>query len=143
MIGQREALRLTGCDAFDPKGHRLGVVGRMFVDADTEQPVWITVQTGLFGTNESYVPLEGAAFDGDTLTVAVDRESVRTAPCVPLREGDLDPEQEMELYLHYGMEYGVWPEEELSGRQAPYSSETALSYVRAVRSRLRRLVVVT
>ncbi|NYH78850.1 hypothetical protein FHR84_002175 [Actinopolyspora biskrensis] len=142
MIGQREALRLAGCDTFDPRGHRLGVIGRILVDADTEQPVWATVQTGLFGTNESLVPLEGAAFDGDTLTVAVARESVRNAPCVPLSEGDLEAEQERELYLHYGMERGARPRapEPAVGDTAG-SAETVVSYVRAVRSRLRRLVV--
>lgn len=141
MIGQREALRLAGCDAFDPRGLRLGVVGRILVDADTEQPAWATVQTGLFGTNESLVPLEGAAFDGDTLTVAVARESVRNAPCVPLPEGDLEAEQERELYLHYGMEDGVRPRgPEPALGNAAGSADVVVSYVRAVSSRLRRLV---
>ncbi|ASU81340.1 hypothetical protein CDG81_21760 [Actinopolyspora erythraea] len=137
MIGQREALRLTGCEAFDPRGSRIGVVGRMFLDADTEQPAWITVQTGLFGTNESFVPLAGAAFDGDTLTVAVDRETVRRAPRVPLRDGDLEPEQETELRAHYGMRSGVSTPESvlwLDGVSRP--SWPGLG--RAVRTRLRR-----
>ncbi|RKT84713.1 PRC-barrel domain-containing protein [Saccharopolyspora antimicrobica] len=103
MIGQREALRMFGCEVFDPAGHRMGIVGQLFVDEDTEQPAWVTVQTGLFGTNESFVPLAGAAFDGDTLTVAVDREAVRLAPRVLLDQGDLPPAQERALYLHYGL----------------------------------------
>ncbi|MDA3644894.1 PRC-barrel domain-containing protein [Saccharopolyspora indica] len=103
MIGQREALRMFGCEVFDPAGHRMGIVGQLFVDDDTEQPAWVTVQTGLFGTNESFVPLAGAAFDGDALTVAVDREAVRSAPRILLDQGDLPPAQERELCLHYGL----------------------------------------
>lgn len=137
MIGQREALRLFGCEAFDPSGYRLGVVGQLFLDDTTEQPAWITVQTGLFGTNESFVPLDGAAFDGDTLTVAVHRHAVRLAPPVLLDQGDLPPEQEQELFLHYGIEYGLAPSD------AQPSEEGAREYVEAVRLRLRRWVAAT
>ncbi|QUH05452.1 PRC-barrel domain-containing protein [Saccharopolyspora erythraea] len=134
MIGQREALRLFGCEVFDPDGQRIGIVGQLFLDDITEQPAWITVQTGLFGTNESFVPLEAAAFDGDTLTVAVTKDAVRQAPRVSLDEGDLPPEQEQALYLYYGVTYGVTPE---SPDEEP---DVSAEYVEAVRLRLRRWV---
>ncbi|GAA0506277.1 PRC-barrel domain-containing protein [Saccharopolyspora thermophila] len=137
MIGQREALRMFGCEVFDPEGHRIGIVGQLFIDDDTEQPAWITVQTGLFGTNESFVPLEGAAFDGDTLTVAVDKDAVRHAPRITLHQGDLPPEQERALYLYYGMAYGVAPEGVAS------ADDVQPEYVEAVRLRLRRWVAAT
>ncbi|MDA3629215.1 PRC-barrel domain-containing protein [Saccharopolyspora oryzae] len=135
MIGQREALRLFGCEVFDPAGHRIGIVGQLFIEDDTEQPAWVTVQTGLFGTNESFVPLDGAAFDGDTLTVAVGREAVRLAPRVDLVKGDLPLAQERALYLHYGMTYGVAPD--------GAGDEIEPEYVEAVRLRLRRWVAAT
>lgn len=144
MIGQREALRLFGCEVFDPDGQRVGIVGQLFLEEGTEQPLWVTVQTGLFGTNESLVPLEGAAFDGDTLTVAVLKESVRQSPRVISEEGDLLPSQEKALYLHYGIQCGVAPE---SGDSRADSSEKspvlAQEYVDAVRLRLRRWVAAT
>lgn len=115
-------------------GHRIGIVGQLFLDDFTEQPAWITVQTGLFGTNESFVPLEAAAFDGDTLTVAVTKDAVRQAPRVALDEGDLPPDQERALYLYYGVTYGVTPE---SPDEEP---EVSAEYVEAVRLRLRRWV---
>ncbi|MDR7302195.1 PRC-barrel domain-containing protein [Haloactinomyces albus] len=136
MIGQREALRLLGCEAFDPRGQRIGIIGQIFLDADTEQPVWIMVQTGLFGTNESFVPLEGAAFDGDTLTVAVHREVVRQAPHVPLDQGDLPLEEEQALYRHYGIEFRSGPAE---SRDKGSEVEPADS----IRLRLRRWVAAT
>lgn len=135
MIGQREALRLFGCEVFDPAGQRIGIVGELFLDEETEQPAWVTVQTGLFGTNESFVPLEGAAFDGDTLTVSVDKETVRQAPRVVLHQGDLLLEHEHALYRYYGVAYGLAP--------ADYSAEPPAEYVAAVRRRLRRWAVTT
>lgn len=135
MLGQREALRLFGCEVFDPRGQRIGIVGQLFVDDETEQPAWVTVQTGLFGTNESFVPLEGAAFDGDTLTVAVLKDTVREAPRVSLDQGDLLAEQEYALYRYYGIAYGVTPGEG--------AAEPAPEYVEAVRQRLRRWVAFT
>lgn len=137
MIGQREALRMFGCEVFDPEGQRVGMVGQLFLEQDSEQPAWITVQTGLFGTNESFVPLEGAAFDGDTLTVAVDKEAVRLAPRVDLAHGDLLLEQEKTLYLYYGMTYGISPNGAESMGEV---SEVEPEYVEQVRLRLRRWV---
>lgn len=135
MIGQREALRLFGCEAFDPEGQRIGIVGQLFLDEETEQPAWVTVQTGLFGTNESFVPLEGAAFDGDTLTVSVSRDTARRAPRVALHQGDLLEEHEYALYRYYGDAYGLVPDD--------FSTEPPAEYVAAVRRRLRRWVVAT
>jgi PRC-barrel domain protein len=140
MIGQREALRMFGCEVFDPAGQRIGIVGQLFIDDDTEQPAWITVQTGLFGTNESFVPLEGAAFDGDTLTVAVGKGAVRHAPRVHLFQGDLPLEQERALYLYYGMTYGVAPD---GAESIDEVREIEPEYVEAVRLRLRRWVAAT
>lgn len=135
MIGQREALRMFGCEVFDPAGHRMGIVGQLFLDDATEQPAWITVQTGLFGTNESFVPLAGAAFDGDTLTVAVDREAVRLAPRILLDQGDLPRAQEHALYLHYGLACGVAPDGSADDLEPEYAE--------AVRLRSRRWIAAT
>lgn len=145
MIGQREALRLFGCEVFDPDGQRIGIVGRLFLEEGTEQPLWVTIQTGLFGTNESLVPLEGAAFDGDTLTVAVLKETVRQSPPVPSGQGDLLPSQEKALYVHYGARCGLPPESVDPPAESPEkpSEKTpalAQEYVDAVRLRLRRRV---
>src|SRR6187397_3062293 len=38
-------------------GSEIGRVGQVYTDNDTGQPSWVTVKTGWFGTNESFVPL--------------------------------------------------------------------------------------
>ncbi|MHA6806092.1 PRC-barrel domain-containing protein [Salinifilum ghardaiensis] len=145
MIGQSEALRLYGCEVFDPAGHRIGIVGQLFLDDRTEQPTWITVQTGLFGTNESFVPLDGAAFDGDTLTVAVSKAAVRRAPRMDLSAGDLTLAQERALYLYYGRAHGLVPRQRDTEPtlDAHVDSDSAREHVAQVRARLRRLSDVT
>lgn len=144
MIGQREALRLFGCEVFDPEGQRIGIVGQLFLEEGTEQPLWVTIQTGLFGTNETFVPLEGAAFDGDTLTVAVPKEIVRQSPRITPEQGDLLASQEKALYLHYGSEYGLTPETgDAQVESAGKTPMLAQEYVDAVRRRLRHWVATT
>jgi hypothetical protein len=111
MIGQQDALRLFGRAVVDPMGRRVGIVGQLFVDDRTEQPAWITVETGVFGTNVRLVPLDGAAFDGTTLTVAVPRKTVRQAPRVALHQGNLPAEAQQALARHYGHDHGSLPED--------------------------------
>jgi hypothetical protein len=133
VIDKREALRLFGREVWDPMGRRVGIIGEFFLDDRTEQPTWVTVEAGLFGTNQRFVPLDGAAFDGDTLTVAVPKAVIRRAPRVSVL-GDLPWEAERELYVHYGRWHGLLPEDyyDVSG-----GSSECHDYVEAVRSRLR------
>ena len=49
----------TGATAYDRDGDKIGKIGEVYYDDDTDQPKWITVNTGLFGTNESFVPRAG------------------------------------------------------------------------------------
>jgi len=82
--------------------HKLGSVGQVYVDDASGDPSWVTVKTGLFGTSESFVPLEGARVDGDDIVVAFEEQAVRHAPRVD-PDGALSPEEEEQLYRHYGL----------------------------------------
>src|SRR5687768_18524601 len=46
-------------------GDKIGSVGQVYADDADGQPTWVTVKTGLFGTSESFVPLQGARLEGD------------------------------------------------------------------------------
>lgn len=41
-------------------GDKIGSVGQVYADDADGQPAWVTVKTGLFGTSESLIPLQGA-----------------------------------------------------------------------------------
>jgi hypothetical protein len=53
----------------------------VYLDDRAGQPEWILVETGLFGTRQSFAPIRGSRFDGDQLVVlAVSKDQVKDAP---------------------------------------------------------------
>jgi hypothetical protein len=64
----------------DRDDDKLGEVGQVYVDDDTDQPEWITVDTGFSGTSENCVPMRGAEVAGGRVAVAYDRAPVGSSP---------------------------------------------------------------
>jgi uncharacterized protein (TIGR02271 family) len=81
-------------------GEKIGSIGQLYADDDTGEPTWVTVKTGLFGTSQSFVPVEGAHTQGDDLVVPYTKEHVKDAPRVDV-DGHLTPEEEDRLYTYY------------------------------------------
>ncbi|MET3721594.1 MULTISPECIES: hypothetical protein [unclassified Arthrobacter] len=52
-----------------PTGHKIGSIGQIYVDDHTSEPTWVTVKTGLFGSNESFAPIGSATQEGSDLVV--------------------------------------------------------------------------
>jgi uncharacterized protein (TIGR02271 family) len=102
MIDSRDIGSIVGATVHDTDGDKIGTVGQVYVDPDTNAPLWATVKTGLFGTSESFVPLEGADWDRETLTVRYDKARVKDAPRVDA-DGALSEQEEDALYAHYGL----------------------------------------
>ncbi|MFB7269101.1 DUF2382 domain-containing protein [Streptomyces sp. NPDC056244] len=94
--------RLTGLPVYDKDGDKIGNVGQVYVGDRTGRPEWVTVKTGLFGMNETLVPLAGARRAGEDIHVPYARETVKEAPRLAADE-HLDPGQEKQLYQHYGL----------------------------------------
>lgn len=91
---------------------KIGTVGQVFLDDSSNDPTWMTVNTGLFGTKESFVPLEGATYDHDEIVVPFTKDLVKDAPRLDVDES-LRPEQESELFAHYGLQgrYAGWDQQ--------------------------------
>jgi uncharacterized protein (TIGR02271 family) len=80
----------------------------VYGDETTGQPEWMTVNTGLFGTKETFVPLEPAEVQGDEVMVPFQKEQLKDAPTVDTKAGgQLSQEEEARLYEHYGMSSGT------------------------------------
>ena len=125
MTTNQEQLReLTGATAYDRDGDKLGRIGQVYFDDNTDQPKWITVNTGLFGMGESFVPLQGAEFGGDRVTLAYDKATIKDAPNVD-GERHLDVEEEQQLYRHYGLDYGGGFSGERTGRHERRDEDAA------------------
>jgi len=94
-----------GQSLLDDSGHKIGKIGAVFLDDSTGQPQWVTVATGFFGTNESFVPVADAAAQEDGLAVPFSKDTVKAAPNVDVDSGRLSTEEEENLYRYYGLDY--------------------------------------
>lgn len=84
-------------------GENVGKIGQVFVDDTTGNPSWVTVKTGLFGMNESFVPLAEATVSGDVVRVPYDKATIKDAPNHDA-DAALDPAAEQELYRYYQLD---------------------------------------
>jgi len=89
-----------GKTAVDAEGKKIGSVGQVYLDDQTGQPDWITVNTGLFGTRENFAPLEGSSFNGDDLVLPFTKDVVKDAPDVA-DSSHLDVDEQDRLYSYY------------------------------------------
>lgn len=95
-----ENLLAKGGNVIGSDGGKIGSIGQLYADDDTGEPTWVTVKTGLFGTSQSFVPVEGAHSQDDDLVVPYTKEHVKDAPRVDV-DGHLTPEEEDRLYTYY------------------------------------------
>ncbi|WP_424214886.1 PRC-barrel domain-containing protein [Streptomyces sp. BI20] len=93
---------LIGRKAFDRNGAKIGTVDEVYLDDATGVPEWAAVRTGIF-SRDAFVPLEPSELVGDTLYVPFERSLIRDAPDFGVGR-HLSPEQELQLYHHYGLD---------------------------------------
>jgi uncharacterized protein (TIGR02271 family) len=113
---------VLGHAVYDSSHNKLGKIGHVYVDETTGQPEWMTVNTGLFGTKETFIPLEPAEVQGDEVVVPFQKEQIKDAPTVEAEaEGRLSDEDEIRLYEYYGMaaEYGMPSGTAFAGEKVP------------------------
>ncbi|WP_432941584.1 DUF2382 domain-containing protein [Kribbella sp. CA-253562] len=105
MITKDQVQELIGREAYGSDGDKIGKLGQVYLDDQTGQPEFATVNTGLFGMSESFVPLADASVSGDGLSLPFTKERVKDAPNVSPDDGHLSPEDEQRLYEYYGLDY--------------------------------------
>ncbi len=103
MIDSNEIQQITGRTVYDSDNDKIGKAGQVYLDDETGQPEWVTVNTGLFGTNESFVPLREASLTEDGVSVPYTKDKVKDAPNVDPDAGHITPEEEQHLYEYYGL----------------------------------------
>jgi uncharacterized protein (TIGR02271 family) len=102
MITQNDIQRLFGMDVYEADGSKIGSTGQVYLDNRTGDPEWVSVKTGLFGTKESFVPLQRASITQDHIVVPFGKDQIKNAPQIDA-DGDLSPAEEEQLYRYYGM----------------------------------------
>jgi hypothetical protein len=96
-------LQFRGGDLHDRDGEKIGKIEEVYLDADSGEPEWGLVHTGMFGTKRTFVPLRDASESDGALHVPVEKGTVKEAPKVE-PNGQLSQSEEAELYAHYGIE---------------------------------------
>lgn len=104
MLTENQWQDVIGATAYGSDGEKLGKVGQLFLDDQTRQPEFVTARTGLFGHRESFIPVRDAVYDDERLLVPYTKEQVKDAPHVDVDAGHLDPEAELHLWAHYGLQ---------------------------------------
>ncbi len=103
-IEKDRMLQFRGEELFDRDGEKVGRIEEIYLDADSGEPEWALVHTGLFGSKRNFVPLAGATEDDGQLRVPVEKGTVKDAPGIE-PNGQLTKPEEAKLYRHYGLEY--------------------------------------
>jgi len=104
---REDVLSWRGQDMLDADGDKIGKIEEIYLDAETNEPEWALVSTGLFGSKQSFVPVGEASPSGDGIRVSFDKATVKDAPKID-PDGRLSQEEESELYRHYGREYSEY-----------------------------------
>ena len=95
-----------GYEVVDRDGDKVGKLREVFVDREKGGTEWGLVNTGLFGTRSSFVPLNEAMRDEDRVRVPYEKGHIKDAPNVDDEE-DLSPDEEQRLYAHYELDYST------------------------------------
>jgi uncharacterized protein (TIGR02271 family) len=93
-----------GRTLIDRDGSRIGSIDAIYLDDRTGEPEWALVNTGLFGTRSTFVPLAQATQTGDDVRVPYDKQLVKDAPRVDADQ-HLSEAEELQLWRHYGLDY--------------------------------------
>jgi stress response protein YsnF len=105
MLSIHQLVEHRGHQLLDANGTNIGKITQVYEDRETGQPEWVTVNTGLFGSQTSFVPIADAHIDGGELRVPFDKDKVKNAPRID-DDGELSEQEEAELYRYYDQQYG-------------------------------------
>ncbi|GAA1365352.1 PRC and DUF2382 domain-containing protein [Brevibacterium luteolum] len=106
--------RLRGSDLYDQTGSKIGSIGEVYLDDQTNEPAFLTVNTGLFGMNETFVPYQSVSRDGDNLVAPFEKSFVKDAPNIAA-DGSLTPEEEEEIFRYYQLDSGTGRDRDRDG----------------------------
>ncbi|MCT1874701.1 PRC and DUF2382 domain-containing protein [Brevibacterium luteolum] len=106
--------RLRGSDLYDQTGSKIGSIGEVYLDDQTNEPAFVTVNTGLFGMNETFVPYQSVTRDGDNLVAPFEKSFVKDAPNIAA-DGSLTPEEEEEIFRYYQLDSGTGRDRDRDG----------------------------
>jgi uncharacterized protein (TIGR02271 family) len=85
---------------YDSEDKKIGTVSQVYLDDETGRPSFVTVNLGLFGTRETFIPVDAAQPADGNLTVPFPKAFIKDAPSVEADE-QITPAEEEELFHYY------------------------------------------
>lgn len=82
MVSINDISNVRAASTYSKDGDKVGKVGDVYVDDLTNEPAWVTITAGLFGTKTLFAPLAGARLEGDRLILAYSKDVIANAPAI-------------------------------------------------------------
>jgi PRC-barrel domain len=89
----------------DRDGHKIGKLEDVYVDVETDEPMFGTLDEGVIGRPLAFVRLVGITIGPRNVQVALSKQQVRDAPNIDVKCDQLSQAEESILYHHYGLDY--------------------------------------
>ena len=105
MITHRNISEWHGKQLVDCAGDKIGKLEDVYVDVETDEPMFGTVKEGRIGRHLTFVPLSEMTIGPDNLQVTVTTDQVKDAPDIETEGEELSQTDESTLYHHYGLNY--------------------------------------
>jgi hypothetical protein len=115
MVTHQNIAAWRGKGIVDRDGGVIGKLEEVYVDVETDEPIFGTVKEGLISRHLTFVPLVGAELGPDSIRVDASSDQVKDAPNLELRGEELSREDESALYHYFRLNYQ--PFEAESGRR--------------------------
>lgn len=97
---------IENADVYDSEGAKVGSVGQVYVDDQTQEPEFVTVNMGLFGTKETFIPFSATHYSPEGLKVPFTKAYIKDAPNIDV-DGHLSVEEEQRLWDYYSTDTGT------------------------------------
>ena len=122
MIDSKDLQSIAGNTMTGQDGQKIGKIVDVYESTQDADGTFVTVHTGMFGGNASFVPLAKASLQGKDVVVPYDKALVKDAPRVEADQ-ELTSAEEERLYQHYSLQPAASPAPAAPGRHA---EETAI-----------------
>lgn len=96
---------LESSTVYDSENEKVGPVGQIYLDGKTNEPKFVTVNTGLFSTRESFVPYDAANHTADGLSVPFTKDFIKDAPNIDA-DGPIVAEDQQRIFDYYQSDAG-------------------------------------
>jgi hypothetical protein len=118
MTTSQDAQQYIHRAAVDAEDNRIGKVSRVYNDDQTGEPIWLLVETGLFGTRQSFAPIHGARLEGERVILAVSKDQINDAPNID-QDAHISESEEDALRQYYSGYLGTAGETSGHGDNGP------------------------